>query len=266
MDRFADLEGKEWGPGELAAFQLDLLLVGVAIAERVERPNGTVLVRLPPEYLTLGRDGSWRYVEEPFTPGDGRWVFGVDRLGPISLPETHSAPPAAEPITVEAIVRACEALRSAVDEPATPGFEVSILESTGQGYQAFAEAMKQADDDLMFALVGPSAAPGRSMSPFGTSLFSSIALAFIAKDRAVLIRQDAADRLYGPLGPILLPEPPSRSDEFSWNTPLPRPAYSANFPVILHHDSSSFPRRPLKRRRLGSAAHRRFLRRQARQQ
>jgi hypothetical protein len=105
------------------------------------------------------------------------------------------------------------------------------------------------------------------MGPFGTLLFSSIALVFIAKDRAALIRQDAADCLYGPLGPISLVKPPSRrSDELSWNMPLPRPVYSANFPVILHDDSSSFTRRPLKRRRLGSAAHRRFLRRQARQQ
>ena len=112
---------------------------------------------------------------------------------------TYSAPPATEPITVEAILRSCEALRSAVEVDAS-GFKVSVFESVGKSliFHAFAETIKQANNDLMFALGGADLFP-----------------------------------------------------------------VSYGFPVILEHDS---PPRRLKPRRPGSAAHRRFLRRQARQQ
>lgn len=190
-------------PGELAALQADHDMLGVGVGELVERPSGLALVRHRPEYISWdwGRR-VWRYNGEEITPGNGRWVVHsqvavtpwnrgawyacarafISKDHAYHLRENYShklanaarvaeVPESATQLDAQAWFQQVASWQVDPVFAMRPGYKVSLLESTGQGYQVYAETMKQADEDLMIALAGQTVTT-KGSSGFGNNSIS----------------------------------------------------------------------------------------------
>jgi len=173
-------------PGELAAFQADYDIAGVGLAELCWRRGKLTLVRHRLDRLMWSwGDRKWRLDGEVIHPGDGRWVLHqrteiapwnrgawyacarafVSKDHAFHLRENYShklANPAriakspTNATSTEILEWFQQVAAWGIDTvfAMKPGWDVDLLESTGQGYQVFAETIKTANEDLMIALSG----------------------------------------------------------------------------------------------------------------
>lgn len=180
-------------PGELAALAEDGLSLGVGVGELVAVPGRDypMLVRQPPEHLRYRwTDNRWFYNTIagviPIEPGRGRWVLHVDgprvapwRSGlwePIArkwVPKVHAelnqanweAKLANPARAAKSPNGATESHRAGMLEALIawgvntvfelpPGWDVSIIESNGRGYESFGQSIDRANQEFMIAIAG----------------------------------------------------------------------------------------------------------------
>jgi hypothetical protein len=196
-----DLEGRDgvrskfdhmFPPSELAMFEADGELLGVAVAERVPVPGSDpVFTRLDPEYLRYRwNENRWYYVsvigQIPITPGDGRWILYTPggriapwqnglwhALGRAWINKEHAllhranweaklanparaaySPAAATETQKQGFLSNIIAwgVNTVFDLP--PGWEVKLIESNGRGWESFTKTIEWAEREYMIGLAG----------------------------------------------------------------------------------------------------------------
>lgn len=214
-------------PTELANFEADGILLGVAIGElvEVEGRDFPVFVRLEPEFLRYRwHENRWYYVSIagliPITPGDGRWVLHTPggRIAPWQnglwravarawLDKEHAllmksnwegklanparvaiAPQGASEIQKESWFRRVMAWGVNSVFGLTPGYDVKLLESNGRGYECFLKTIEASSKDIVIALTGSTV-----LVDGGTGFANADVHAAI---RADLIKEDADQLAY----------------------------------------------------------------------
>ena len=175
---------------EVAKFDADAVVMGVAVAELLDTPRGPVFCRLDPEFLRYRwYDDQWVYQsklgEEVITPGDGRWILYVScryepwntglwsSLARAYISKEHAtfyrenwnaklAHPARAAV---APAGATETQRKGFLErliawgvntvfELPPGWDVRLIESNGRGYESFKESIQDANQEMMVSIAG----------------------------------------------------------------------------------------------------------------
>lgn len=193
MNRALEYDFRRLFPtSELALLSGDGRLLGIGVAEFVQIEDALpVLKRLDPQYLQYRwAEDRWYYLgihgPEPVNPGDGRWVLhcpggsvepwkhGLWRaLGRAHIAKDHayfyrenySQKLANAARVAKSPQGASEALRrgffarvaawgvnTVFDLP--PGWDVTLLESNGRGYEVFTETIKGANEEIIITLAG----------------------------------------------------------------------------------------------------------------
>ncbi|TXH12378.1 MAG: DUF935 family protein [Hyphomicrobiaceae bacterium] len=214
-------------PTELANFVADGLLLGVAVGllEPVPGREYPVFIRLEPEHLRyFWHENRWYYTSTagllPITPGDGRWVLHTPggRIAPwqnglwravgrswidkehAQLHKSNWEATLANPARVavspqgagekqkQSWWRAVMAWRVNAVFGVTPGYDVKLLESNGQGYECFLKTIEASNKDMVIALTGSTV-----LVDGGTGFSNADVHAAI---RADLIKGDAESLAY----------------------------------------------------------------------
>jgi len=175
---------------EVAKFDADAVVMGVAVAELLDTPKGPVFCRLDPEFLRYRwYEDAWIYQskfgEERITPGDGRWVLYVSsRYEPwnsglvwslarayvskehatffrenwnskLAHPARAAVAPAGATETqrrgfLERLI--AWGVNTVFELP--PGWDVRLIESNGRGYESFKETIQDANQEMMVSIAG----------------------------------------------------------------------------------------------------------------
>ncbi len=180
-------------PSELSLFCGDGVLLGIAVGEMrpVAGRDFPVFVRLDPEHLKYRwNENRWYYSSIvgllPITPGDGRWVLHVPggRIAPWQhgtwraiarawIPKEHArlhkdnwegklanparvakAPQGATEEQTQAFWRQVMAWGVNTVFGLKPGYDVSLLESNGRGWESYDKTADRSDRDFMIAIAG----------------------------------------------------------------------------------------------------------------
>lgn len=178
---------------ECAAMAIDGVQLGVSLGELVpvEGRDYPILVRLDPEFLRYRwAENRWYYNSIagalPITPGDGQWVLHIDggRISPwqfglwaalgesfinISHAKMHQANWEAK---LANPARVAVAPQGATDSQKqswfakvmawgvntvfgmTPGYDVKLLESNGQGWESFEKTIARSEREAIIAVTG----------------------------------------------------------------------------------------------------------------
>lgn len=176
---------------ELSKLARDGYVLGVGVAELIDRGCGPTLVRLDPEFLIYRWwEDQWYYRSAagliPITPGDGRWVLytpgGAQEpwdqgawaaLARAYVSKEHAllyrenwnsklaqpariaiAPQAASEEQKESWFRRVCAWGLNTVFSMTPGYDVKLLESNGIGYQSFRETIADSNQEFMVLVAG----------------------------------------------------------------------------------------------------------------
>ena len=176
---------------ELSKLARDGFVMGVGVAEFVDRGCGPVLTRLDPEFLLYRWwEDQWYYRSAagllPITPGDGRWVLYTPggslepwdqgawaALARAYVSKEHAlfyrenwnaklahparvavAPQGASTAQKEGWFRRVMAWGMNNVFGLTPGYDVKLLESNGVGYQSFRETIEDSNKEFMIMVAG----------------------------------------------------------------------------------------------------------------
>lgn len=182
---------RHFPPAEVSKLARDGFVLGVGVAEFIERNGCKVLVRLDPEFLIYRHwEDQWYYrsVEGliPVNPGDGRWVLytpgGIQdpwdqgacaALARAFVSKEHAlfyrenwnsklahparvavAPQGASQLQKQSWFRAVMAWGINTVFGLTPGYDVKLLESNGVGYQSFRETIVDSNTEFMVLVAG----------------------------------------------------------------------------------------------------------------
>jgi len=197
--------------------------VGVGLFTRTAFAKHPVLVRLPPDFLKYDWEmGKWFYTfkfgELPVTPGDGLWVLHcpggkfapwqdglIAALGNAWIPKVHAkayrnnyeskfgnpARVATIPIGGTEPIKA-KLLRDMLQWGAdtviglTPGYDVKLLEASGQGYQVFKETIDNSDNEIIILITGQKVTTTGGVGFSNTGIHEAIAKDIIEWQAAAL--------------------------------------------------------------------------------
>lgn len=194
------LQGSQGRPGafnrifptaELAKLARDGFVLGVGVAEFVDRGCGPVLTRLDPEFLLYRWwEDQWYYRSsfglQPITPGDGRWVLYLPggaqepwdqgawaALARAFVSKEHAllyrenwnaklahparvaySPQAATDEQAQSWFRSVMAWGMNTVFGLKPGYEVKLLESNGRGFESFRETISDSNQEFMIIIAG----------------------------------------------------------------------------------------------------------------
>lgn len=186
-------------PAELALLAADGLLLGVGVGELVDVPGRDfpVLIRLDPEFLQYQwNENRWYYRgvggRIAIEPGDGRWILHVPggrmcpwatglwrSIGRSYIRKEHAqlhkdnyeaklanparvavAPQGAAEQQKDSFFRQVMAWGINTVFGMTPGYDVKLLESNGNGWDAFDSTIQAQNNEIIIAVAGQTVTTG----------------------------------------------------------------------------------------------------------
>lgn len=218
VERFRKAFNKFARSTELAQMLADRLKIGIMIGEIVGHGRDMRIVRLLPEHVQItASTGEAHYNGELITPGDGRWIYITSSditpwrggiwaaLARAFISKDHAyflregysnklanparvatAPTGATDKDFEAWFNQVAGWGPDSVFAVRPGYQVSLVESNGTGFQVFQETMKAADEDVTMAISGQMLTADGAKGFVNMGIFQAIRNDLIHSDMVAL--------------------------------------------------------------------------------